>query len=171
MRDDGRLGSEPAANSRSDLAFRPARPTEASLLSELAFRSKAHWGYSSDFMAACRRELTWSAEDLRRASPGFFVAEAGGSIVGFHALEPVTPEEFELSALFVAPDRIGQGIGRRLIAHARRETERSGAMVLTIQGDPNADGFYRAAGAEKVGTRPSDSIPGRSLPLFRIRLR
>jgi GNAT superfamily N-acetyltransferase len=156
---------------RKEPAIRPARPAEAPLLSDLAFRSKAHWGYSNDFMAACREELTYSARDLRRCSPGFFVAEADGMIVGFHALEACSAEEFELTALFVAPDRIGQGIGRRLIAHARQAAARGGAVTLVIQGDPHAERFYRAAGAEKAGTRPSDSIPDRSLPLFRIQLR
>ena len=30
---------------------------EADRLSDLAFRSKAHWGYSPEFMEACREEL------------------------------------------------------------------------------------------------------------------
>jgi len=34
------------------------------LLSNLAFRSKAHWGYSDEFMAACRDELTYSSEKI-----------------------------------------------------------------------------------------------------------
>ena len=32
--------------------LRPARPEEAGLLSDLALRSKAHWGYPPDFLAA-----------------------------------------------------------------------------------------------------------------------
>jgi hypothetical protein len=30
--------------------IRPARHDEASLLTDLAFRSKAYWGYSEEFM-------------------------------------------------------------------------------------------------------------------------
>ncbi len=37
--------------------IRDARPGEAGELSGLAFRSKAHWGYSTAFMEACRSEL------------------------------------------------------------------------------------------------------------------
>jgi len=36
---------------------RPARPDEASTLSELAVRSKAWWGYDVAFLDRCRREL------------------------------------------------------------------------------------------------------------------
>ena len=41
---------------------------------------------------------------------------------------------------------------------------------MLIHGDPHADAFYRAMGARKIGTRPSESIPGRELPLYNIDL-
>lgn len=46
-----------------------------------------------------------------------------------------------------------------------------GATKLIIQGDPNAERFYLAAGAVLTGTRESGSIPGRYLPTFAINLR
>jgi SAM-dependent methyltransferase len=42
---------------------------------------------------------------------------------------------------------------------------------MLIQGDPNDARFYRAAGGEPAGSSPSASIPGRVLPLFRIKLK
>ena len=45
-----------------------------------------------------------------------------------------------------------------------------GGSTLTIQGDPNAEKFYLAAGARHSGTRESASIPGRFLPTFSISL-
>ena len=41
---------------------------------------------------------------------------------------------------------------------------------MLIQGDPHAEGFYRSIGARRIGTRLSESIPGRELPLFSIDL-
>jgi len=41
---------------------------------------------------------------------------------------------------------------------------------MSIQGDPNAESFYFAAGAIKKGNRESASIPWRYLPLFIIPL-
>jgi len=41
---------------------------------------------------------------------------------------------------------------------------------MIIQGDPNAEGFYRAMGAERIGEQESHSIPGRMLPLFSLSL-
>ncbi len=131
-------------------------------------RSKAHWGYSVEFMQACRQELTYSA-DYIRDNP-VFVAEAGASVVGFYALERISVGEAELTAMFVEPEHIGRGFGRALIAHAKDTARRRGFEAIVIQGDPNAVAFYQAAGGVRCGERESGSIPGRALPLFRIRL-
>ena len=150
--------------------MRPARPAEAEALSTLALRSKAHWGYSSAFMEACRDELTYRADDIASASFRFVVAEVDAAIVGFYALERLSAEEVELEALFVEPSHIGCGWGRALITHARQEAAKWGASTMTIQGDPHAEAFYRAAGGVRTGHRVSASVPGRYLPVFTIEL-
>lgn len=150
--------------------IREAWPAEAAALTALALRSKAHWGYPEAFMEACREELTISAEDLHAEHLSYRVMEQAGAMVGFYCLERLGRGQFELEALFVEPDFIGQGCGRALLAHALAlATALDGSSVL-IQGDPHAEAFYRAAGGEQIGTRPSGSIPGRELPLFRISL-
>ena len=39
---------------------------------------------------------------------------------------------------------------------------------LGSNGGLAAEGFYRAMGGQRIGRKPSASIPGRWLPLFRI---
>jgi hypothetical protein len=43
---------------RTTIAIRRAQVDEAGLLSDLAFRSKAHWGYPPDWLELWRPELT-----------------------------------------------------------------------------------------------------------------
>ncbi|MCB0153879.1 MAG: GNAT family N-acetyltransferase [Anaerolineae bacterium] len=148
--------------------IRPALPHEASFLTMLALRSKAYWGYSAEFMAACREELTYSAADFQHID--FFVADRAGALLGFYALARHSPTQVELEALFVEPDHIGQGIGRALIEHAKTTAGAKGAKTMIIQGDPHAKRFYLAAGGELTGETESGSIPGRYLPTFSIRL-
>ncbi len=40
------------------IIIRPVDASEAAIISELAMRSKAHWGYSPEFVEACRAELS-----------------------------------------------------------------------------------------------------------------
>jgi len=148
--------------------LRDALSGEAALLSALALRSKAHWGYAPEFIEACRDELTYVAADI--AQGGFVVAEEAGAVLGFYALKRSAPAEVELEALFVEPAAIGRGVGRTLIEDAKARAVRLGARRMTIQGDPHAARFYAAAGALPSGTRPSGSIPGRALPMFVIAL-
>ena len=153
------------------LTIREAIPEEAGSLSALAMRSKAHWGYSPEFMASCEDELTVDGSRIRNDDYLVWAIEKGDDVVGFYALEPVTSIHYELAALFVEPKHIGSGAGRALLSHALALLSRLGATRLTIQGDPNAVGFYLAAGARQIGEQMSGSIPGRSLPLFEIDIR
>lgn len=160
---------------RQSIATRPitlrnASPHEAVQLSDLALRSKAHWVYPEDFLEACKNELTYRPDQISNATFDFVVAEMNGSISGFYALERLADQQFELEALFVKPEAVGRGVGRALIKHAIRSVAERDGKSLLIQGDPNAESFYLAAGAEKIGARESGSIAGRSLPLFEIRI-
>ena len=149
--------------------IRQALQSEAKHLSELAFRSKSYWGYSDRFMQACLKELTLDQRYIE--SNPTFVIEVERSTVGFYSLERVSASAAELGYLFVEPTFIGKGYGRKLMAHAQQEALHLGYNQIIIQGDPNAEQFYRAAGGSVVGTRKSTSIPDRELPLFRIDLR
>jgi GNAT superfamily N-acetyltransferase len=153
---------------RMEQRIRPARPEEAKRLSDLAFRSKAHWGYDDAFMERCRGDLTVFPGNI--AEGRVFVLEDRGRIRGFYELTG-GDEERELSLLFVEPDDIGKGYGRTLWLHAVRTAGKSGARRILIHSDPYAEPFYRAMGARRVGEVPSTAIPGRMLPLMRFDLR
>jgi GNAT superfamily N-acetyltransferase len=151
-----------------EMTIRPADAAQAELLSDLAFRAKAHWGYDEAFMAACRDELTYPPELV--GAGGFAVAETDGRIRGFYALAKASPSTMELDALFVDPDHIGTGIGSALLDHALASCADAGLDRLIVQADPNATGFYEHAGAVRIGARPSASIPGRMLPLYEFQI-
>lgn len=150
--------------------IRPANPAEADFLSALALRSKAHWGYSAAFIDACKDELTFTAEHIRSDHFRFFVAEADSTCVGFYALNRISADDVELEALFVEPAFIGRGFGGAMMDHAKQYAATWGALRMIIQGDPNTEAFYHAAGGVRGERRESASIRGRFLPLFTIDL-
>lgn len=147
--------------------LRPARPDEAGVLSGLALRSKAHWGYDEAFLDACRPALTLRPDEVsaRRAT----VAVAGGAIVGFYTLDS-SPPSGELDNLWVEPAGMSNGVGRRLWEHAMATAAAAGLTEVLIEADPYAEGFYLAMGAERIGAVPSTAIPGRLLPRMRYRI-
>jgi GNAT superfamily N-acetyltransferase len=150
--------------------IRLARIEEGSALLELCVRSKAAWGYDEDFMGLVRLAFEGMQEQV--ATGNVWVAtDPDGEVVGMVALGPGEgPNTLDLDKLFVEPRRIRTGVGRALLAYAIGEARRQGADRLTILADPYAVGFYERHGARLIGEAPSDAIPGRSLPLYEIKL-
>lgn len=151
--------------------IRPATPDESEQLTELALRSKGHWGYDAEFLRDCRIDLTLTPEFVN-SSP-VYVIEEQGSIAGFYSLGTESAEEdveVELLHLFVEPLTIGRGFGKLLFRHAVETARGLGFQRLLIGSDPFALKFYEAMGARRVGEVASIVRPGRMLPLLHYHL-
>lgn len=142
------------------IAIRRARADEAGLLSDLAFRSKAHWGYPPAWLEQWRPELTVDPRALEAAPT--FVAVDASSILGFYLLTPTRrADACELDFLFVEPTAIGRGVGQVLFEHACNMARGLGYRTMVWGSDPHADGFYLRMGARTIGERRSSTMPGR----------
>ena len=146
----------------AEIVLRPPRPEEAEALTELAMRSKAVWGYDDDFMARCRPVLTVTPAMLKTSLAA--VAEVDSAIAGFYRLGPLKDGDIELDLLFIEPNGIRGGVGRRLWDHAAAAARDAGYRRLLVDSDPFALGFYERMGARRIGESPSTVIPGRNLP-------
>lgn len=156
-----------ARRAAAPTTIRRACPDEAAYLSDLALRSKAHWGYDAAFIAACRDDLTLAADEV--AATAVYVLAAGEIIQGFYQLREGAGEA-ELASLFIEPRAIGGGVGKRLWRHAATLACAQGFAALTVQSDPYAEGFYLAMGMSRSGATPSTVFPGRLLPQLRLDL-
>jgi GNAT superfamily N-acetyltransferase len=82
------------------------------------------------------------------SKPQTIVAVVADAIVGF-ATTGIHEDAALLHALYVDPDHWGSGIGRALIAEARKDLRRTGrreAMLWSMVGNRRADRFYTADG-------------------------
>jgi N-acetylglutamate synthase-like GNAT family acetyltransferase len=146
--------------------IREGRPEEAAELTELIMRSKAHWGYSDEFLARVRTELTMHPEQV--VPHRTLVSEVDGRPAGVATVTGTVPHG-ELDMLFVDPWAIGRGVGRELLLEAARRARAEGFEALDIVADPDAEPFYVKMGATRVGESVSPST-GRSLPQLRYKL-
>lgn len=92
-----------------------------------------------------------------------------GVSVGFFGLRR-DGAQWWLEHFWVTPEQIGCGVGRAMFTEALAAARRCGASVLHIKSDPNAEGFYRRMGAQRVGEESYlllDKHP-RQLPLLVI---
>ncbi|KIC50200.1 hypothetical protein RA29_09920 [Tateyamaria sp. ANG-S1] len=146
--------------------MRPARLDELEALTGLMHRSKAHWGYDEDFMAAARAVLQLSAQDVESKQLVVFDADGPQGLCKL----VVDGGGAEINKLFVAPEGMGKGVGRALVQWAIETAHAGGATRIEIEADPGAVPFYQRMGAHEIGRVPSEAIADRMLPLMQIDL-
>ena len=148
----------------SEVEIVRAEPDGADALTRIAFAAKSYWGYPERWIEQWQESLTITPEFIsdNEVYGAVFEEEIGG----FYALVERS-REVELEHLWVSPEHIGTGIGRALLDHAVRRAAALGATTLSIEADPNAEGFYRRMGARRVGENVYE-IEGhrRELPLM-----
>lgn len=134
----------------------------------IALAAKRHWGYPERWMEIWTPQLTFDAEYFDGTES--WVAELDGRPVGFYTLLEKDGLAW-LENLWVTPESIGSGIGRRLFLHAAGLARRRGYAILQLEADPNAAGFYEKMGMHRIGERCSE-MDGRPciLPIMEMEL-
>jgi ribosomal protein S18 acetylase RimI-like enzyme len=132
--------------------IRRAVAEDCEALTALALRAKAHWGYTANQLEKWRPLLTISRVTL--AARPTFVGEVDGILVGFYSLAPGSGP-WQLDDLWVGPEHMRRSIGRGLFLHAWETAVAGGASCLLIDADPNAEEFYIACGAMRIGEVPA----------------
>ena len=75
-----------------------------------------------------------------------YVAEEGGSVVGFATWAAQAGGTIELEDLFVDPDWRRRGIAAALVSYIVDVLRARGVRWLEVTANPHAEGFYSAAG-------------------------
>lgn len=150
--------------SKKTPTIRRAAPADAPALTGIAHSAKRHWGYPERWIEAWNLALTITPEFI--STNEVYVACIGGEAAGFSALVAAEGKVW-LEHLWVSPKQIGTGLGKALFSHAAGVAAATGAPAMQIESDPNAEGFYKRMGAERVGEVVSE-IEGekRVLPLL-----
>ena len=148
--------------------LRPAaRIDEGGSWTDLALLSKASWGYEPALRGLLpqghgRHGLGDPAPALR-GGRGF--RPAAGFFHGFGR-----KDELNLDWLFVHPDHLGKGIGKRSVPPCRDLGRGAGWAEMMIVADPHAEDFYRHLGFPYRGRQAVRTLSQRYLPVLRYRL-
>jgi N-acetylglutamate synthase-like GNAT family acetyltransferase len=132
------------------ITVRAARAEDEERLRELAFESKAHWGYDHDLVRGWADGIDFDCGQEQ------WVAEADGSIVGWAALAPPADGVAVLDHLWVDPTAMGQGLGSRLFHVAADRARELGAARMEWSAEANAVGFYEQVGGRKLRDHVTD---------------
>ena len=152
------------------MQLRPAQPDDAMAVARVHVRS---WQVAyrtllpDDYLSQLRpedRAKSYDFANLDPSKPRTIVAADAGVVLGFATTMPSRdadlPEHGELCALYVDPDKWGQGIGAALIAAARANLLTQGhrkALLWVLVGNARAERFYRIDQWMPDGCRRTDS--------------
>jgi GNAT superfamily N-acetyltransferase len=155
---------------RPGLSVRPvAAPTRGELeaLAEIFDRYRVHYGEGSDVSRTAR----WLDGNLDAGRLRAFVAEEGGTLVGFAIATEITASLrlgrfWMIRDLFVLPAHRRLGAGRALLAAVRAAAIEAGALRLVVQTEDDNDpalrlyaesGFEVIEGYRSLALRFSDT--------------
>jgi GNAT superfamily N-acetyltransferase len=93
------------------------------------------------------------------------VAEEPGEVVGFSIM---SPERDEICALYVHPQHVRRGIGRRLLDALEAEARAAGVSEVVLQSTLNAVPFYARCGFTVLGEAMHALPGGAELPCVRM---
>ncbi|HYM79588.1 MAG TPA: GNAT family N-acetyltransferase [Candidatus Dormibacteraeota bacterium] len=157
----------------SNMQLRPAEPDDSIAVARVHVRS---WQVAyrtllpDDYLDQLRPEDRAERYDFASRDPlkpQTIVAAEEGLILGFATTAPSRdadmPGHGELYALYVDPDKWGQGIGVALVSAARASLSSLGfrnALLWVLAGNVRAERFYRIDQWVPDGSRRTDSVWG-----------
>jgi predicted N-acetyltransferase YhbS len=131
------------------ISLRAATPAERETLEALQRRSSMHQPMYRAQLEAHPDAIELPSEQIDAGHVR--VAEQDGAVIGFLVLLDCVDAECELDGLFVEPDRMRGGVGRRLVQEAARMASERGAARIVVIANPQATAFYEQVGFSVVG--------------------
>ncbi|WP_321366536.1 GNAT family N-acetyltransferase [uncultured Desulfuromusa sp.] len=155
------------------MMIRPATEQDSEILTEISFSSKNYWHYPAQYFEIWKNELTITCEYIRKNYVQ--IIETNGEIVGYYSIVELE-NDLEISNftmrkgtwlehVFIRPDFIGKGYGKKLMQHLISSTTKHHWKELKILADPHSTGFYKKLGATYIKDIPSN-IPDRTVSYF-----
>lgn len=141
--------------------IRPAEICESKILTDIAVRSEAYWGYDSTFMENFKSLYKVTGEFI--SNNPTFVLEEDDSIIGFYGIL-IGEKETSLEYLYIEPESIGKGYGKILWDHMVNTCKNQGIKEIVLVTSPQAKEFYTKMGAVQSGEVESIVMKGRKIP-------
>jgi GNAT superfamily N-acetyltransferase len=123
------------------------RADEGERLREIAIAAKSYWGYDLGRVKEWAALGDFSPAGLRQKN--VYAAAAERTPVGWAAAVSQA-EVWWLDDLWIAPDWMSKGIGRRLFTYAAEQGRAAGGRRMEWEAEPNALGFYERMGGRHL---------------------
>jgi phosphinothricin acetyltransferase len=141
------------------MRIRPASEADAGALAAIYGHHVLHGFGTFEEVPPTEAEMDARRQSVQGRGLPYLVAEDEGAVVGFAYASPFRPRAAYRytveDTVYVAPDRLGQGVGKALVAEVIAICERLGLrqMIAVIGDSANAGsiGLHASLGFERTG--------------------
>lgn len=141
-----------------------AIPEDHTLLTVITKKSKAFWGYDEQQMERWNDLLTITSDYILKNETYKLLLE--NEIIGYYSLLKIDPQTLKIDNLFISPEFIGNGLGKKLMADVFEKAKLNNYTSVILDSDPNAEGFYSHLGFIKID-QVKTSVKNRFLPVMK----
>ena len=124
-------------------------------LNDILLKSKAHWGYSHDFLSKYMSNYGISESTYKNAL-----------LTGDYIVSQNKENQVELDHFFIDPAHIRKGLGLRMRHDLLENLSTCKVSHFIIWSDPNSLGFYEKLGCVIKSYRDSPLAKNRRLPVL-----
>ena len=142
--------------------------TDHQILTQITRKSKAFWGYSDEQIEIWSEFLTVTSIYID-TNPVYKLA-VENQIVCYYSFLNQDEKTAKLDNLFVLPEFIGKGFGRKLMEHFLFSLSKTNINKIILHSEPNAEQFYAKLGFIKTG-QIETSIKDRYMPIMELELK
>jgi GNAT superfamily N-acetyltransferase len=144
------------------MKFRTAEINDLKTLNTISVKSKSYWGYPESWIEKWLDELTLDEDKFSKQN--VLIIEFEQNLIGFASIVE-NNENYEILHLWILPEYIGKGFGKKLLEKTIQTFVKSDKEVI-VEADPNAEPFYQSQGFityDKIESFPK----GRFLPVMK----
>ena len=142
----------------------PAREESLARINDLIVRSRSYWNWPADYLKKAL-PLHEIEPSYLRHNRCFELLNMNDELAAFLAVA-ISDTKVVLDNLWVRPDLIGKGVGRRACEHVFRLAREHDWTELWVIPDAPAEGFYKKMGFSDTGERVPSRVPGG--PVFSV---
>lgn len=135
---------------------------DAELLTKVTIASKSYWNYDEELLKSWTNALTITENYILEKTVYKLVSDK--TIIGYYSFF-IDNDCIELDNLFVLPEYIGSGIGKRLLFDFLEKAKDLNFEKIILYSDPNSEGFYEKYGFKTIGQKATNQHD-RFLPIM-----